>query len=100
MKVLSFKLVTGEELVSELSRTIEEAGKVVAYELRRPHVLQFQQLPNGHLGLAFVPWSLSNPELPLITIPASAIITQFETSAKVEAQYLQQTSSIQIASSI
>lgn len=107
-QVLSFKLITGQEVVAEIadkktSSILMESGSrdtrdVIEYVLRRPHVLEFQPVGPGQIGLAFVPWTLSNPELESVSIPANMIISVFSPSEKVERQYLQQTSGISIAS--
>lgn len=94
-------MITGEELVGDLAKTIEDStGKIISYEIRKPHILQFQPMGGGKLGLAFVPWTLSNPELDTVIVPASAVIFKFSPSGNVEGQFIQQTSSIQIASTI
>lgn len=96
MKIISMKMVTGEELVTELVGT-KFVGESTTYTLRRPHILQVQQVAPGKLGLVFVPWALSNPDIDIVEVPASAVITTFSPAGKIEAQYLQETSSIQIA---
>ena len=104
--VISLKLVTGEEVVAEAIPTPQQnhllteggpTGSAVGdYVLRRPHVLQFQQVAPGQLGLALVPYALSNPSIDSIRIPAAAVVTTFEPAAKVEKQYLEQTSGISL----
>lgn len=107
-KILAFKIVGGEEVVAEV---VEEVGphvltesgsvqNVAEYVVRRPHVLRM--LPNGpgSMGLAFVPWTLSNPEIERLTIPASAVLLAFEPAAHVESQYIQQTSPIALAKQV
>lgn len=107
MSVRSFKLVSGEEVVGEvianksgnqiLSESTTYAGGITSYTVKRPHVLQFQQIGPGQVGLAFVPWALSNPSIDKIEIPASAVIVVFNPDPQVERQYLEQTSGIAIA---
>jgi len=100
--IVSLKMVTGEEIVSELKSTITSLGndQVTAYVVRRPHILQFQQVRPGQLGLAFVPWTLSNPEIESLEIPASSVVVKFSPADSVQQQYIQQTSSIQIAKTL
>lgn len=103
--VLSFKMISGEEIVAEIrsvnrkmNATLDPLGQseILSYTVRRPHILQFQPVAPGQLGLAFVPWTLSNPEIEVVEIPATAVMLTFTTSAKVEKQYLQQTSGISL----
>lgn len=96
MTVKSFKLISGEEVVATVVTTLNPTG----YTLRKPHILQFQQVAPGQLGLAFIPWTLSNPDIDTVEIPTSAVISVFEPAAKVEKQYLEQTSGISLVSSI
>ena len=72
-------------------------GPVVSYTLRRPHILQMQPMGNGNVGLAFVPWTLSNPTIERLELPASAVLLTFQPSANVERQYLEQTSGLAVA---
>lgn len=93
--VKSFKMVTGEEVVAEVVET-KVGTSVLSYVLKRPHILQFQQIGQGQLGLALVPWTLSNPTIERLDVPAAAVVLSFDPSAEVERQYLQQTSGISI----
>jgi hypothetical protein len=97
--VMSFKMVSGEEVVAELvsTKTFASDTDPVSYTVRRPHILQFQPVGPGQLGLAFVPWTLSNPAIERLEIPASAVLLTFQPADKVERQYLEQTSGISLA---
>lgn len=105
--VKSFKLVTGEELVAEVVRELSGnqvlnemsaySSAVTSYILKRPHVLQFQQVAPGQFGLALIPWTLSAPEIDRLEIPASSVVVSFTPSANVEKQYLEQTSGIALS---
>ncbi len=100
-KVLSFKIVGGEEVVAEvLNEKFSGTDKITSYTLKRPHILQFHQSGNGQVGLAFVPWTLSNPGIVSIEVPASAVILTFEPSLAVSDQYLQQVSGLSLATHI
>lgn len=101
MNIVSFKMITGEELIAELKSTIFQVGAEIPefYVVRKPHVFQIQRTSGG-LGLAFIPWTLSNPDIDTLQVPASSVLVTFPPSAKVEEQYIQQTSSIQIAKTI
>lgn len=97
--VMSFKMVSGEEVVAELVSTVTLTpdSPPRSYTVRRPHILQFQPVGPGQLGLAFVPWTLSNPAIEHLEIPASAVLLTFKPADKVERQYLEQTSGISLA---
>lgn len=105
-KVKSFKMVGGDEIVTEVIEEISNSSSVsdglftstvATYVVRRPHILQFQQVAPGQLGLAFVPWTLSNPGIERLEIPASAVLVSFDPADKVERQYLEQTSGISLS---
>ena len=89
MQVVSLKLVSGEELVVRLLKETADS-----FTVDSPQVLQFQQQGNGQLGLAFVPWTISNPDAANIEIPLSMVMAKFTPSPIVEKQYLTQTSRI------
>jgi hypothetical protein len=105
--VKSFKLVTGEEVVAEvvrelsgnqvLSEVTAYTSAVTSYIVKRPHVLQFQQVAPGQFGLALIPWTLSCPEIDKLELPASTVVATFAPSLNVEKQYLEQTSGIALS---
>lgn len=97
-EVKSFKMVGGDEVVAGLITTKEDTnGVALAYRLRRPHILQFQPMGQGQIGLAFVPWTLSNPTIEVLEVPASAVLLMFDPSERVATQYLEQTTGISLA---
>lgn len=111
-EILAFKMIIGEEVVGEVIDTIRNKshamllegksggengdGEITAYKVRRPHILRFIQSAGG-ANLAFIPWTLCNPTIEVITIPATAILLTFPPSANVEKQYLEQTSGLSLA---
>lgn len=98
MNVLSFKLVTGEEIVARVNSTEEDqSGKKISYLVSSAQVLQFQPTREGRMALALVPWTLSNPDLDDIRLPAVHVVTSFPPSADVEREYIRQTSKIALA---
>ena len=106
-KILSFKTIGGEELVAEVVREVtgglfgSAEPTITAYVLKRPHVLRFQPVAPGQLGLAFVPWTLSNPDLNEITLPTKSLIADpFAPAHRVEQQYLEQTSGIDLSTKV
>lgn len=104
--IRSFKLVTGDEIIASVVREIksssmltesEGSSKVEGYVVKRPHSIQFQPVAPGQLGLALIPFTLSNPDIAELTIPASAlVIPPFATAHGVQKQYLEQTSGIDL----
>lgn len=110
-KIMTFKMITGEEVIAEVvearsgSQLLTEdspafKGAVTSYVVKRPHVLQFQPMGRGQLGLALVPWALSNPDIRNLEVPASAVLLAFDPSEEVEKQYLQQTSGISLSTAV
>lgn len=100
MTIVSLKMISGEELITDLKSTIEDSsGKPLYYVVRKPHILQLQQTPKG-LGLAFVPWTLSNPDIEEMQIPVQNVMVKFTPSDKLEKQFIQETTSIQIATAM
>jgi len=103
-KVLAFKLLGGEEVVAELKSANRngvltelgprEGGPIESYTVRRPHILRFQPVAPGQVGLAFIPWTLSNPTIDEVVIPAKAVLVTFDPSENVERQYLESTSGL------
>jgi hypothetical protein len=94
--VKAFKMTTGEEVLAEVLNTTIVNDKVVTYNVRRPHILQFQPVGPGQMGLALVPWTLSNPSIERMEMPAQAVLLTYEPSKKVSDQYLSQTSGISL----
>jgi hypothetical protein len=101
-EILAFKLISGDEIVAQVvSRTPglltdSSDSKPTAYVVRRPHILQMQQMGPGQVGLAFIPWTLSNPTIERMELPASAILLTYPPSDNVEQQYMEQTSALQV----
>lgn len=108
--VKAFKLVTGEEIIAEVRDSttqllLEEVSKGMraeekSYVLRRPNVLHFQQVAPGKFGMAMAPYTLSNPELEEVTIPANKIITTYNVASSVEKQYLEQNTGLALSGDI
>lgn len=89
MEVKSFKLMTGEEIVA---RVMDETR--TEFVVDSPQVLQFQRVSQNQMGLAFVPWALSNPEISDLQLSKSSIVAVYPPASDVEKQYLSQTSKI------
>jgi hypothetical protein len=97
-KVQALKLTNGQEVISEVKQNIRLGGsdEVISYTLTRPFVLHLSIMPGG-MDLAMVPFTLANPGLREITIPAKMVDVVFEPSIDVERRYLEQTSGIAVA---
>lgn len=96
MEVKSFKMITGEEVVARLISTNSTLGltpQVISYKMESPLVLSVHQ-QGGRVGLGFMPWTLSNPDLGEVDVPASAVVITFKPSDVIEKQYMQETSKI------
>lgn len=96
-QVLVFKMMSGEEVITKVNNTTEMDGVILKYSVNRPHVLKFQQIAPGEVGLALVPWALSNPSIAKLDIPASSIMLVFEPDTNATKQYLEQTSGISLS---
>lgn len=94
--IKSFKLVGGDEIVAEIVRTALGTA-AQNWVIKRPLAIKFQPMGQGQIGLALVPWALSNPTIDELHLPEKAVIAQYEPSATVERQYLQQTSGIELS---
>ena len=92
MEVLSFKLVTGEEIISRVTDKKEVNGETV-YELEMPLVIHLQN-SGGRIGMGFMPWTLSNAESTVLPLPDKMVVVKFAPSNEVEKQYLSSTSKI------
>lgn len=107
-EVKGLKLTTGEELVSTILNVeyepekthdgfvVKGSGKPSKYFLKDPMVLRIQPMAGGKVGLVFVPWTLSNPDLAEVPMGAEFVMAAFPPSLEVERQYLQQTSGIEL----
>jgi hypothetical protein len=103
MNVQAFKLVNGQEIVAVLEKTQYNNVTMAnpsGYTLRKPHILQLQQDGRGHIGMVFIPWTLANPDLPEIFLPAEHVMFSFSPAEEVERQYLSQTSGIDLSGTV
>ena len=89
MDVISIKLTSGEELVTEY------AGESSDYlVINRPRSLVMQSTAQG-INLTFMPYALSNPDAEL-SVPKKAIAAIFKPTPDIEKGYLIQVSRIQL----
>lgn len=92
MKVLAFKMISGEEVLARVSAVKEDAsGKVLSYEIDSPMTLMV-----GQGGLGLIPWALANPEGEF-TLPSTAVLLAYSPQSEIEKQFLQRTSKIALA---
>jgi len=82
--ILTFKLMTGDELIARFSAQNEEGITVTK-------VMTFMMGPQG-LGL--VPFIFSAPEDAKILLPWKSILTSLKTDETIAKQYQKQTSSV------
>jgi hypothetical protein len=91
MTIKAIKLVTGEEILADATQTL---GGV---EVSNPLVVQVKAGPQGYT-VGFYPWTLINAGS--IAINDHAIVGMFDVPSEVEANYIQNTTGIQIASGL
>lgn len=92
MKVLAFKMTSGEEVLARVNSTQEDGStKVLSYEIENPMTLMV-----GQGGLGLIPWALANPE-GTFKLPAEHVILAYAPAAEIEKQFLQRTSKIALA---
>lgn len=122
-KVISIKLTSGEEILGRVKATptsvalsAQDAFNGAAGDdffnpstgfklpdvvtLSQVRVLHIQQGPNGQMGLGLVPWTLSNPEADVTINLRDAALAVLIPAPKLEEAYIQQTSSIQLATTM
>jgi len=90
MEVLSFKLITGVELVAEYLG-VTGAG----YKLRKPLQVHFLRGPDGSEQMAFSHWVLTaNPDQDVELLDAVVATKPLKPIQEIAESYVQQTSSI------
>ncbi len=94
MKVVSLKMVSGEEIVAEVVH--DDADYVT---MNRPRVLQVVPTHEG-MQMALYPWLMSNTDMGEVRIPKDRVIVMSSTQSDVAKNYIQQVSGIQLASTL
>lgn len=97
LDIRGFKIMGGEEVVAEVTGEVFAGNNVTHIKIKRPHILQFQPVAPGKVGLAFVPWTLSNPDIDELDVPMSIILLSYPVSKAVESNYIRQTTGLEIA---
>ena len=96
-KIGVFRMNSGEEVVTEYEVN-DDAD--YPFTFIKPQILAPMNDQNGGMSIAIIPWILSNPE-GSIKIKASAIQGRLEeVPGRLEAQYLQRTSTIDLTSKV
>lgn len=92
-KVLTFKLITGEEIIG---REVENISPNPPYfTLDRVRTVGVQPAGNGQMGIGLLPFAFSQQDGPIM-ITKSAVIAEFTCTAQLERIYLEQTSGIKL----
>lgn len=94
MTIEIFKLVTGEELIAK----VDDNSMCEMFTLSQPRVMQVMQTERG-MSAALVPWLLTNPDADVI-IKGVHIIARAKCPDDVERSYLQQTSKLDLTSTL
>lgn len=92
-KILTFKLLTGEEVIGrEIANLMPNAPYV---RMEKVRTIGAQNVGNGQMGIGLMPFALSQHD-GVITIMRSSIVAEFTVDERLEKVYLQQTSNIQL----
>lgn len=95
-EIIALKLVTGEEVIGEVKETLDKSGAIL---LIKPRVITIMRSPDGRQGLGLVPFSMSNMDA-TVSFSKDHVMCQLEPMKQVVDVYLQETSGIQLASSV
>lgn len=90
-------LVTGEELIGELKERVEQTD---VHVFRKPRVVAVMRNNTGQQGLALVPWTKSDLDATVEINKSQCVSQPFDPIQEIKAAYLQETSGIQLASSL
>jgi hypothetical protein len=94
-EIIALKLITGEEVVGEVKETLDKT-KII---MLKPRTITIMRSPDGRQGLGLVPFSMSNIDATVEFSPEH-VIAKLEPMKQVSDVYLQETSGIQLASSV
>ena len=94
-KVVAVKLITGEEIIATLKETLDPAN----YTFERARILNLGRDANGNMGYGLMPWIHSNMD-GSITVSREHVIAMIQPVKQIEDGYMQETSGIQLASSL
>lgn len=84
MKVKALKLVSGEELVAEV--TFEDENAIV---IKNPLAIMIQRTPDGNLGIGFVPFAPYLPKDTSIELKVEKTTFCIEVDDQMKNQYNQ-----------
>lgn len=94
MPIGLFKLITGEEIVTEFN-AIE--GHPTDVEFVKPRKMMIVPASPTEFGVRMIPWLIGDPD-GTFPISLSNIVAMSEAPEKLQIGYLKETSNIQIAS--
>lgn len=96
-KVMGVMLVTGEELIGDFEEKLEAKTQ---YIVKKPRVLALLSSPDGRQGLGLVPWVKANMNATVHINKSQTVCQPYDVMGQIEDSYLQETSGIQLASSL
>jgi hypothetical protein len=96
-KVMGVMLVSGEELIGSFEEKLQNKTTAI---VKKPRVLALLTAPDGRQGLGLVPWVKANMDATVFVNKSQMVCEPYEVLAQIEESYLQETSGIQLASSL
>lgn len=93
MKVVTIKLVSGEEWIAKHQETLDDSDRLILEDARK-----LQLVPNGKggAGLALTPIVMGNVELGSVELNRRHVMLVLPVDSNFEKQYLQEVSGIQL----
>jgi hypothetical protein len=92
MEVKTFKFTNGDEIMGRLVEWSDD----ITYKVERPRGLLPQKMQDGQIGIAFVPWVISNPDGTVEILKTALAMTPMSPSKEMSDAYLSQTTGLQI----
>lgn len=92
MRVLTFKLITGEEIIGREAEQLQNQPYV---KLSRVRTIGVQPAGRGQMGIGLMPFVFSQQDDEIILL-RTAIIAEFRANPEIEKIYLEQTSPIKL----
>ncbi len=92
MEIKTIKFTNGDEIIG---RFVGVDSNSNTCEIEKPRGLLPQRMGDGQVGIAFVPWIISNPDA-TVSINMDAIAAMLDSSKEIGDAYLSQTSGLQL----
>ena len=93
MKVKSFKLSTGEEIIARVERRVIENDTIV---VSHPRAIMLVGDPSrGQMGMTLVPWMASNQDGEVV-LSGAHVVAETDPASDLEKGYLENTSGLQL----